>query len=267
MFDKIAAALSVVAVGAAGYAVFTTSKIASTLSAGGVVQQGSATAGASVDDAAIAQYLKDNPQAIIASLEAYQREQQAAQAQQQAERDIELVSANSKELLEDGFSFVAGNPDGDLTLVEFSDYNCGYCKRAHGPVKEFIEKDGNVRLIVKEYPILGPASLFAGHAALAAMKQDDGEHYAAFNDGLMTHRGSLNEEIVLKIADTAGLDIEKLQEDMKLPEIQEQVRRTYALAEKLNITGTPAFVLGDQVVRGFVPAEELMKLAAAARSS
>lgn len=285
MFDKVAAAFSVVALGAAGYAVFQTGKMAGTVqntAAAISAQQGSgASAGqtAVVDAAAIEKYMADNPvsdkvieaylranpEVVVASLEKFQRDQRAAQQQAQAQADLTLVSDNEDEIFNDGFSFVGGNPDGDITLVEFSDYNCGYCKRAHTVVTDFIEADGNIRLVVKEFPILGAGSTLAGRAALASAMQNDGKTYAAFNDALMKHRGSHNEATVMKIAEAVGLDIEQLEVDMKSPDVDQQVKRTFALADKLSINGTPAFILGDQVVRGFVPVEELARLAKAAR--
>jgi len=287
MFDKVAAAFSVVALGAAGYAVFQTGKMSGTVQRTAAAISASQASGGSlgqtavVDAAAIEKYMADNPvsdkvieayirahpEVVVASLEKFQRDQRAAQQLAQAQADLTLVSDNEKEIFEDGYSFVAGNPDGDITLVEFSDYNCGYCKRAHSVVADFIEADGNVRLVIKEFPILGSGSTLAGRAALAASLQDDAEKYGPFNDALMKHRGSHSEATVMKIAESVGLDVEKLEADMKSPEVDKMVRRTFDLAEKLSINGTPAFILGNQVVRGFVPVEELQKLAEAARSS
>jgi len=282
MFDKVAAAFSVVAIGAAGYAVFQTGKMTGTVqrTAAAVAQQSSGGA-TGLDAAAIEKYMAENPisdkvieaylrahpEVVVASLEKFQRDQREAQQLAQAQADLSLVSDNEKEIFEDGYSFVAGNPDGDITLVEFSDYNCGYCKRAHSVVADFIEADGNIRLVVKEFPILGPGSVLAGRAALASSMQDDAEKYGAFNDALMKHRGSHSEASVLQIAQSVGLDIEQLEVDMNSSEVDTMVRRTSALAQKLSINGTPAFILGNQVVRGFVPVEELSRLARAARSS
>lgn len=254
MFDKLAAALSVVALGAASFAVYKTSA-PQVAPAGGI------------SEAAIEAYLKENPEVLVASLENYERTAREKQRREQAEADIELIASNKDEIFKDGYSLVAGNPDGDLTVVEFSDYNCGYCKRAHGEVAKFIENDGNIRLVLKEFPILGPGSVTAGRAALASAMQDGGEKYVEFNDELMKHRGSHNEASVMKIAESVGLDVDQLKEDMKSSEVDAQVKKTYALAEKLKINGTPAFIIGNQVVRGFVPAEQLQELAKSARAS
>lgn len=283
MFDKVAAAFSVVALGAAGYSVFQTGKMAGTVSqnAAAVAAGGGSGTAAVVDAAAIERYmaenpvsdkiieayLRDHPEVMIASLERFQVDQRAAQQQQQAQADLTLVSDNAEEIFEDGYSFVAGNPDGDVTVVEFSDYNCGYCKRAHTEVANFIKSDGNIRLVVKEFPILGPGSTLAGRAALASAMQSGGEKYEAFNDALMKHRGSHSEATVMKVAESVGLDVDQLEIDMQSPEIDKMLKRTFALADELSINGTPAFIVGNQVVRGFVPAAELEKLAETARSS
>ena len=286
MFDKVAAAFSVVAIGAAGYAVFQTGKMSGTVQrtaaavtaqqSGGQSGQGSGISAAAIEqymaenppsNQVIEAYLREHPEVIVASLEKFQRDQREAQQMAQAHADLTLVSDNEKEIFEDGYSFVAGNPDGDITLVEFSDYNCGYCKRAHSVVADFIEADGTIRLVVKEFPILGPGSTLAARAALASAMQDDSKKYGAFNDALMKHRGSHSEATVMKIAESVGLDLEQLEVDMESPEVDERVSRTFELAQKLSINGTPAFILGNQVVRGFVPVEELSRLAKAARSS
>lgn len=286
MFDKIAAVLSIVAVGASGYAVYQTGQMAGTVSrtaAALTVQQDTGTGGQTaivdaaaiekymaenpVSDTVIETYLRENPEVMIASLEQYQRDQRTAQQEMQAAADIALITDNEEEIFRDGYSLVAGNPDGDITVVEFSDYNCGFCKRAHGEVAKFLETDGNARLVVKEFPILGPGSVLAGRAALASAMQDDGEKYLAFNDALMMHRGSHSETTIMAVAKEVGLDVAKLAKDMDSDEIDSQLERTSELAEKLSINGTPAFVIGNQVVRGFVPAEEIERLVEAARSS
>jgi protein-disulfide isomerase len=210
---------------------------------------------------AIREYLLTNPGVIVEAINAYEAQQKAAEAA----ADGNLITTNAKEIFEDGFSIVRGNPEGDITMVEFADYNCGFCKRAHTEVEKFIEADGNIRLIIKEFPILGDMSVLAAKAALASAMQDDGDKYPAFNDALMVHRGSHTEASVMAIASEVGLDVDKLKADMETDTIKDQINRTYALAQKLRINGTPAFIMGDQVVRGFVPADRLKALADTAR--
>lgn len=281
MYDKVAAVFAAIALGAAGYAVFQTGQMAGSVSRSAAIADAGGGNTAVVDaaaieryvaenplsDAVIEAYLRENPEVIISALEQYQRDQRIAQQEQQAQADEALVADNAEEIFRDGYSLVAGNPEGDITVVEFSDYNCGYCKRAHTEVAKFIENDGNIRLVIKEFPILGPGSTLAGRAALASAMQQNGEKYEEFNDALMKHRGSHTEATVLEIAEEIGLDADQLQSDMESAEIDAMMKRTFELADKLSINGTPAFVIGNQVVRGFVPAEELEKLAETARAS
>lgn len=210
---------------------------------------------------AIRNYLLTNPEVIVEAISVYEERQKIAAAA----ADGELIQTNAKEIFEDGYSIVRGNPDGDVTLVEFADYNCGYCKRAHSEVEEFVKADGNIRLVIKEFPILGDGSVLSARAALASRAQKSGELYPEFNDALMLHRGSHTEATVMSIAEKVGLDVETLKKDMQSEEIRTQINRTYALAQKLKINGTPAFIIGDEVVRGFVPAEQLEHFAESAR--
>lgn len=287
MFDKIATAFSVVALGASGYAVFHTGKIAGSVAQASTVASAEQKPGepvgqsAVVDAAAVEKYLKDSPdsdeileaylrahpEVMTALREKSKKEQRASKKQKKAQAEIAIVSENEAEIFNDGYSFVAGNPNGDVTVVEFSDYNCGFCKKTHKHVAKFVKDDGNIRLIIKELPVLGPGSKIAGRAALASSMQDGAKKYAEFNDALMKHRGSHSEASVLEAAASVGLDVKQLQIDMKSPEIDDMIRRTTALAKKLSIKGTPVFIIGKKVVRGFVPADKLKKLAAAARSS
>lgn len=220
---------------------------------------GAATGAPSGD--AIRSYLLTNPGVIVEAIGVYEQQQKIAEA----EADGQLVVDNAEELFNDGFSIVRGNPEGDLTVVEFSDYNCGYCKRAHGEVEKFMEADGNVRLIIKELPILGEGSILAARAALASRAQQDSELYPAFNDALMTHRGSHDEASVMKVAEEVGLDVDTLKKDMESEVVRDQINRTYALARTLKINGTPAFIIGNEVVRGYIPADRMAEFAKVAR--
>jgi len=217
-------------------------------------------AGAPSGDA-IRAYLLTNPQVIVEAMAILEENQKVAAAA----ADEELVASNADEIFNDGFSIVRGNPEGDVTVVEFSDYNCGFCKRAHTEVEKFVAADGNIRLVIKEFPILGEGSILAARAALASRAQEDGALYPEFNDALMSHRGSHSEASVMKVADAVGLDVAALRKDMESEDVRSQINRTYALAQKLDINGTPAFIIGNEVVRGFVPAARLAEFAEAAR--
>ena len=211
-------------------------------------------------NAMIRDYILDNPEVIVEAMQVLEQRQKAAEAG----RDAEMIAANSGAIYEDGFSHVGGAPDGDVTVVEFLDYRCPYCKRAHESVAELLAADAKVRLITKEFPILGPDSTYASRAAMAAKMQGDAI-YEAFGDAMMAHQGELNERAVLRLAEEAGADIERLKADMEKPEIAENIRKTYALARQLGISGTPGFIIGERIVRGFVPADALRDLVAEAR--
>lgn len=209
---------------------------------------------------AVRAYLLENPEVIMEAVNVLeQREQQAAQA-----RDKDLIADNADAIFNDGFSFVAGNPEGDVTVVEFLDYRCGYCKRAHPVVQELIESDPNIKLVVKEFPILGPNSVVAGRMALAAVELDSSK-YEALNDELMSFNGDLTEAMAYRIAGQVGYDIAALKEMSADEKISERLNRTYQLAQKLGVQGTPAFIIGDTVIRGFLPIDDMLSVVSQAR--
>lgn len=200
-------------------------------------------------------YILENPEIIFEAIQILEaRRNEAAQ-----QADASLIAANRGALLEDGFSHVMGNPEGDVTVVEFIDYRCGFCKRAHPEVLRLVESDPNVRLILKEFPILGPDSIAAGRMAVAA-QQIDPALYPELNDELMRFQGQLNETMAYRIASQVGYDIGELKELAQSDEIQEKISRTYALASALRIEGTPSFVIGNQIARGFVPFDDMARL-------
>ena len=149
-----------------------------------------------------------------------------------------------------------------MTIVEFFDYRCPYCKQVVGALTQLLNDDRKLRLVFKEFPILGPDSVVAARAALAAHVQGK---YHAMHEALMRARGTLDETTVLKIATSVGLDATRLQSDMNKPEIAASLDRNHRLARDLAINGTPAFVIGNHVVPGAVDLETLKKLVAEAR--
>lgn len=209
-------------------------------------------------------YLLENPEImveVIGLLEARQVAQ-AAEAEQQMVRD------NAEALLNDGYSYVGGNPDGDITLVEFLDYQCGFCKRAHPEVMTLLEQDGNIRYVLKEMPILGPESLEASRAAIAVLIEDGAEVYAEFNDTLMTFGGALTSQVIDRLAERAGADVADMRAAMENnEEIDRRIADTRALAQTLEITGTPTFVLGDTLIRGFLPLPQMQEAVEAVRNT
>jgi protein-disulfide isomerase len=157
---------------------------------------------------------------------------------------------------------VQGNPKGDVTIVEFFDYRCPYCKEIEPVLDALLLEDRKLRIVYKEFPILGPPSVFASRTALAAKKQGK---YAAFHRAMMAAKGNISDETVLKVAASVGLDTEKIKADMGAPEIDRVLKANYELAEALQIQGTPGIIIGDTLIPGAVDIATLRKDIAAAR--
>ncbi|MEM6340689.1 MAG: DsbA family protein [Pseudomonadota bacterium] len=201
-------------------------------------------------------YLLDNPEVIMEAV----RSLEERQAAQQAEADLQLVADNSDAIFEDGYSFVGGNPDGDITLVEFLDYRCGFCKRAHPEVGRLLESDGNIRLIVKEFPILGEQSVLASRFAIATKQVVGDEAYKAMSDALIETNTDITMPILQRLAGTFGYDFAAIEAQMNSDEVTRKIAETRALAQKLQISGTPTFVLQDELLRGFLPYDQMKEL-------
>jgi protein-disulfide isomerase len=188
-------------------------------------------------------YLLANPEIFLEIQSALE----AKMEKEQAEKLKALVAENAKEIYRHPNAAVAGNPNGDITVVEFFDYNCGYCKRAFGDIAKLVEKDKNVRVVFAELPIIRDESEPVSRMALAAQKQ--GKYWEMHRE-LISTKGLVNEAAGLKIAEKLGLDVAKLKADMGSPEIKGEVDRIKALAKKMNINGTPHFLVGDRSVGG-----------------
>lgn len=202
----------------------------------------------------------ENPEIIELAI---QRLQQVQQERQQA-AVIATLETRRSDLERDPNAPVLGNPDGDITLVEFFDYNCPYCKRAKPIVEALLDADPNIRVVFREWPVLGEGSVYAARAALAARQQDK---YEEFHWALMGFRGRAEESSVLDIAEEVGLDVEKLQADMKAEEVDGHIRLSMQLAEGLNINGTPSFVVGNTVLPGLPTEEQLAAAVKVAREA
>lgn len=204
-------------------------------------------------------YLLEHPEVIaeaIERLEARRGAQEATEAQA-------VLKSRADEVFRDPDSPVGGNPNGDVTLVEFFDYNCPYCRRVAPVMLEAEAADPQLRVVFKEFPILGPGSTFAAKAALAAHKQGK---YLAFHHALMKARGAVDADKVLEVAATAGVDVERLKAETESPAIQAMLERNLDLAQALRITGTPGFVVGDKVVTGARDLKGLQALIGEARN-
>jgi len=203
-------------------------------------------------------YLMANPEVLVEAMQELERKQD----NQRDTQAVKAIQQNQAELLRDPETPSTGNLDGDVTIVEFSDYQCPYCKKAHAAVKSVIASDGKVKLVYKDLPILGEASKIAAVAALASIKQ--GKH-DAFHDALMTNTAKLDSDRIFDIAGSVGIDVIQLKKDMEDPKIKATIDRNMALAQDLGVRGTPAFVIGKQFVPGAVEAEALKQLIADAR--
>ncbi|TDP47957.1 DsbA family protein [Zavarzinia compransoris] len=205
-------------------------------------------------------YLMEHPEVILEAVQALQDRQEQARANQAKDLIVQL----REQLLRDSRDPVIGNPKGDITLVEFFDYRCGYCKQAQPILAELIKSDPKLRVVLKEFPILGPDSLVASKAAIAALAQGK---YPVFHEALIATRGTLSDDKIMDIAKSVGLDTAKLKADMEKPEITGQISDIHGLAQRLEINGTPSFIVGDTLVPGAVDLETLKKLVAEARKS
>ncbi|MGE0651532.1 MAG: DsbA family protein [Alphaproteobacteria bacterium] len=187
--------------------------------------------------------------------------------QRKADADViaqrEAVRANRSDILSSGALPVAGNPNGDVTVVEFFDYNCPYCRQAFPLIRALLAADTGIRLVLREFPVLGPESSFASRAAIAASLQGK---YLAFHDALMTRGGEITPPVVLDVAGVTGLDVERLKADMAKAEISAMIDSSHALARRLLITGTPTFIIGDELISGFAGIDEIKAAVALARS-
>jgi protein-disulfide isomerase len=213
-------------------------------------------------EAVIHDYILNNPEVLIDSL----RRMEERQRQVAEQESGKAIAANRTALEQDPSSPVAGNAQGDVTVVEFFDYQCGYCKKALPVVQELLKTDPNVRWVFKDLPILGPDSVTAAQAAAAAW-QIAPDKYLPFHVALMESRGELNEARVLELARKVGIDADRLKQAKADPAIAEKLSRTLELAKKLQINGTPAFVIGGQLVPGAIDIATMRQLVAAARSS
>ena len=204
-------------------------------------------------NAAIREFLLENPEIMLEVQDALQEKQMVAQREQQGE----AIAAQKTNIFDNMSDPVLGNPDGDIAVVEFFDYNCGYCKRAMSDMIAMMENDPELKFVLKEFPILGPDSE-ASHRVALAFSDIMPEKYPEFHLRLLGFDGRASEESAMMIATDLGADEAELRARMEDPSISERIRATYALANELGITGTPAYVIGDEVVSGALGEQVLM---------
>ncbi len=205
-------------------------------------------------------YLTSNPEVLQEMIVALEEKQQ--------EEAAELAAKGIKEHGEALFNpepiYIAGNPNGDVTIVEFFDYRCGYCRGAVVDLQKLLDEDPNVRLVLKEYPVLGPASLQASQAAIAAGMQGK---YVEFHWALMSLDQAITEESIFMVAGQIGLDVERMKKDMESDDVAEKLGANIELARALGINGTPNFVIGEDVIPGAIPYSAMVELVGEARKA
>jgi protein-disulfide isomerase len=196
--------------------------------------------------------LNDNPEIVLQAIQAYKAREEAAEEA----RIQQTLGEKRAELTQDPDTPEAGNPKGDVTIVEFFDYQCGYCKRVVPMLQEALKEDPNLRLVLKEYPVLGPQSLVAARAAQAAWKLDKAK-YMPFHTAMMNAKGQLSDDKIFSLAGEAGLDVAKLKKAMDDPAVEAALLRNRELGQELGINGTPTFVIGKILIPGALPKEIL----------
>jgi protein-disulfide isomerase len=209
-------------------------------------------------EAMIRDYLTKNPEVM---LDALQAAEDKIKSDSRGKASAALATRRH-EVFDDPDAPIAGNPKGDATLVEFFDYRCPYCKQVEPAIEALVAEDRQLRFVYKEFPVLGPESVTAARAALAARQQGK---YDLLHRALMGLKGQINEAAVFKVASSVGLDVERLKRDMAAPDIDRILKANGNLAEALDIRGTPGFVIGDEIVPGAISLDALKQLIDAAR--
>ncbi|MBC6437335.1 MAG: DsbA family protein [Rhodobacteraceae bacterium] len=202
-------------------------------------------------------YLLENPEVLMEAITILE----GRQAEEEAMRDMELVAANADALFNSDSSWEGGNLGGDLVLVEFLDYRCGFCRRAFPEVERLVKTDGNIRLVIKEFPILGGQSTLASRFALSTRILEGDDAYKDMHDALMVMRTDVTEANLSRLADELGYDGAAILAGLGDPWIDAVIEANYALAQRLQISGTPSFVMGNRLLRGFMPYEAMAELA------
>ena len=204
----------------------------------------------------IKEYILKNPEIIIEAIEIYQKKQNF----KLIDKEKKLIKSLRSEILDDKNSYQYGDKTSKTTIVEFIDYNCGYCKRNHNIIMKFLKKNDDVRYIVKELPILGERSILASKFAILIYLKDGPEVYQKFFNFLMTHNNQLNFQILKSFASKAGSIIKDFDNQINIQKVNSVIAANLLLAEKLSINGTPTFIIGNSIIRGFISNEELQEI-------
>lgn len=209
----------------------------------------------------IREYILTNPEILVEAMEKLQ----AKQAQEQTEAASKTIQDRKDEIFKNPNAPVAGNPKGDVTLVEFFDYNCGYCKHVYPTIAKLVESDKKLRIVLMELPILSEESAIASKTALAVHRLYK-EKYFAFHGAVMKLSGAISPEALLEVINSLGMDSEKIKKEAEKPEIEAILAANHKLAEALGIRGTPALIVGDELIPGAVDGALLQQKIEAMRS-
>ena len=209
----------------------------------------------------IRSYLLENPEVLTEAIAVLKdREKNSANMS-----EAQLVQSHYDAIVNDATSWEGGNPEGDIILVEFIDYRCGNCRTAHSEVKELVRSDGNIRYIIKEYPILGPKSELASRFSIATRLVAGDDAYETMYNGLFVYKGAITSASLMGLANNLGLDGAAISALLNDPKIDQIMGRSVGLGQKLGINGTPTFIMNGQMLRGYVPLEKMRALAKSLR--
>jgi protein-disulfide isomerase len=211
--------------------------------------------------AAVRSYLMENPQVLMEAIAELEKQQQNDQLQ----ADLDMLRVNADAIFNDPASWAGGNLKGDITVVEFVDYRCGYCRKAHDEVSELVGSDGNIRLVMKEFPILGDDSVTSSRFAISVLQKAGPEAYKRAHDLLITHKGPVDDATLGKFATDLGLSPDTILGHMTSDAVNTVINDNHALGQRLQINGTPTFVIHETMVRGYVPLDGMQSIVAGQR--
>jgi protein-disulfide isomerase len=214
-------------------------------------------------EAIIKDYIMNNPEIISEAMLALEKKQAAAEEQARAD----ILKNKKEQLINPKGAIISGNPKGDVTLVEFFDYNCGFCKRGFADVQDLIKKDPKVRVVLTDFPVLGQGSTEAARVSIAVKMQAKPEQYAVFHEKLLLGRGQANHDKAMASAKEAGLDMVRLEKDLASEHVATTIKANLILGDSLKISGTPSYVIGEEVLVGAVGYEAIKTRVEAARKA
>jgi protein-disulfide isomerase len=198
-------------------------------------------------------YILNNPEVIIEAV-------QSLESKTQQESDLSLIQSSYDELFNDNISWQGGNLNGDITIIEFLDYRCGYCRKAHKEVRKLIKSDKNIRLIIKEYPILGEKSTLSARLAISVLQKNGPKYYKIVHDKLITDNINLNESSIIKLLESFNINASEILGHINSNEVTNHLKRIRALGQRLKISGTPTFIIEENIIRGYVDYNQMKKI-------